>query len=504
MIEAAKLSYHVAKGQLHSLRLSLYRNAKLPYGWLKKAETPKFKLDQVWPQPSPISAKMPHAVLYLPSDEIREFLVKIVSRFQRQVATSWIAALRYLRRKPHLDCPDDETFAKHLTETVFTYFLTDSLTAADREFLAANGISSESVRKSDLTPVSTVDCYDGLHCAGSVVYLRERADGAFELVGAVMVDRELRMQELVRPSDGDAWKLAKMHVLQGATYLSLFVTHPRTHFPMDAIIAVTRTLLPKEHPVAQLIAPHTYLQLPLDYSVIHIKNGPGYNDPRLYYTAFSGKGRSQYGLFEICYSGMEGCDAFPKYEFGYLLRSRKTKYMQHLLGYYDIILEFVRQVVAEVEIDELLLSWGEQCAHYVRGFPGPELLRDRETLAACVAYVVWNCSVVHSADHWDFHAIPLEHKPTRLRVPAPFRREGCHFDPAKLTNVDDRLRHFMWNELYLRHWLLKRLCEVDYGFQSARLQAAQRELMGKLEAYDAAHGATHYIRYREICSSIHY
>jgi hypothetical protein len=65
-----------------------------------------------------------------------------------------------------------------------------------------------------------------------------------------------------------------MHALQGATYLSLFVTHPKCHFLIDAILALTRTFLPKEPRIAKLLEAHLYLQLPLDYSVLHIKNGP--------------------------------------------------------------------------------------------------------------------------------------------------------------------------------------------------------------------------------------
>lgn len=502
---AIEIVYYFLKGTLHSIRLSLARTLRLPYAWPKVSGMARLSFNQAWPQPSPISDKMPYAVLHLPPAEIKEFLIKIVARFQRQVAFTWIAAIRFLSRKPHLECPDDAAFVAHLTSSVLAYFVTDKLSDDDIAYLGANGVDPTSVHKSDLTPVSTVESYDGHFCTGSAVFLRETGHRQFTLIGIAMVDKDFRLQELLRPEDGDSWSLAKMHVMQGATYLSLFVTHPKCHFPMDAIIAVTRAKLPREHRVRKLLEPHMYLQMPLDYSVLHIKNGPGFNDPRLYYTAFSGKGRSQYRLFEYAFAGLPGHAAYPAYSFGHLLRARRTDYMDYLLGYYEVVLSFVRTVVADLEIDETLLQWAKDCAHYSKGFFGPDQIRDREQLAVCLAYIVWNCSVVHSADHWEIHDIPFPQKPTRLRVAPPFKKDAAYqFDVTKLTNVDDRLRHYMWHELYLRHWLLKRLCDVDYEFEEDSLKAAQRDFMANLASYDAANNRNRYIPIREICSSVHY
>lgn len=499
-----KIPFYVSKGFFHTLRVALYRSMRLPYAWLKSSGIAKFSTDQAWPQPSPISSKMPYAVLHLPAEEIKEFIKQIVSRFQRQVTFSWISAIQYLTRKPYLECPNDPTFVSYMTETVFAYFFTDTLSTADKEVLEANGISSQSVHKSDLAPVSTVETFKGFYCTGSACYFREDAQGKYEILGITMVDKDLRLHELIRPHDGSNWQLAKMHALQGATYLSLFVTHPKCHFPMDAVIAVTKTFLPKEHKVNKLLIPHFYLQLPLDYSVLHIKNGPAYNDPRLYYTAFSGAGRSQYRLFEHAFDGLPGHAAFPPYSFGHLLKAKRTGYMNFLFGYYDVILGFVRKVVAEIETDDVLLEWARHCANYSKGFIGPEKVADKEQLSACLAYVLWNCSVVHSADHWDIHAISMEHKPTRLRVPPPFKKVEFVFDVRKLMNLNDRLRQFMWHELYLRHWLLKRLCDVDYEFAEEGLRAASQEFMEQLKAYDENQPTKRYIPLKEICSSIHF
>jgi hypothetical protein len=157
MRQFLRIGSHVLNGFVHTLRVDLYRSRGIAYPALQASGTVRFKLDAPWPQPSPISSNMPYAVLHVAGDEVKEFLATIVARFQRQVKFSWVAALQYLRNKPHLDCPDDTTFCRYMTQSVYTYFLTDTLDAADRELLEKNGISSDSVHKSDLAPVSTVD-----------------------------------------------------------------------------------------------------------------------------------------------------------------------------------------------------------------------------------------------------------------------------------------------------------------------------------------------------------
>lgn len=503
-MQATQIAASVLRSFVHTTRISLYRTFKLPYPALRTSTQIKFSTDAAWPQPSPISPKMPYAVVHLPQGEIKEFLARIIARFQRQVAFSWVAGIRYLRKQPYLDCPDDATFTRYFTTSVYAYFLTEVLNEKDRALFARNGLDTAHVLKSDLTPVSTVDPFPGLYCDGSVVYFRQLPGGHPELIGAAMTDKSYALGELIRPTDGGTWQLAKMHVLQAATYLSLFVTHPRCHFPVDAVIAVTRACLPDEHRLRRLLEPHMYLQMPLDFSVLHIRNGPGYNDPRLYYTAFSGKGRSQFRLFETSFSGFEGHAAYEPYNFGDLLKARKTEYLEFILGYREVILKFVRRVLAGLPIDDTVRDWMRHCSHYARGFGVPVDALDEEQLVQTVATLIWNCSVVHSADHYEFHAIPMEHKPTRLRVPAPMDRAERPFALRDLTKTEDRLRHFMWHELYVRLWTLERLGEVDYKFAEPELQAANREFLADLATYAESQKDKPFAPLRDIATSIQY
>jgi hypothetical protein len=159
-------------------------------------------------------------------------------------------------------------------------------------------------------------------------------------------------------------------------------------------------------------------------------------------------------------------------------------------------------VIADVELDEVVLGWARQCAHYSRGFGGPDGSFDKERLAVCLATIIWNCSIVHSADHREFYAIPMEHKPTRLRIPAPFEKTECSFEEKELTQVDDRLRHYMWHEMYVRPWPLKQLIDVDYQFAEPAMQGANRDFVGALRSYDAGLTDNKYVPLREIATSI--
>ena len=158
-------------------------------------------------------------------------------------------------------------------------------------------------------------------------------------------------------------------------------------------------------------------------------------------------------------------------------------------GYYEIILGFVRRILADAEIDDVVRNWVAQCSHYSRGFSegfsGPAGTVDKDELARCLAMIIWNCSVVHSADHREFYAIPMEHKPTRLRIPPPFARTDCSFDERDLTQVGDRLRHYMWHEMYVRPWPLKKLADVDYEFTDPAMRQANRDFVEALICYDA-------------------
>ena len=74
------------------------------------------------------------------------------------------------------------------------------------------------------------------------------------------------------PEDGKAWALAKSFVLQGATYKLILSEHALLHFPFDSINAISKTALPKNSILLQLLLPHLDFTLVLDNAVLTSPN----------------------------------------------------------------------------------------------------------------------------------------------------------------------------------------------------------------------------------------
>ena len=155
----------------------------------------------------------------------------------------------------------------------------------------------------------------------------------------------------------------------------------------------------------------------------------------------------------------------------------------------------------QVELDQPLRDWVKHCHHYSDGFMKPQEINDREKLSETLAYIIWNCSVVHSADHWELLNIPLEHRPMRLRIPPPFKKQGNTLNVSSLMKGTDRIRQVMTNKLYNEHWIITRLVDIDYGFDSDRLKELSQKFVASLKSY-ATTNQTKHIPLDKIMASI--
>src|SRR4051812_26213642 len=108
-----------------------------------------------------------------------------------------------------------------------------------------------------------VETLPGVHVAATVTLLERTAAGIVPL-GIRAGDR------LYTPAHGDAWELAKYCVLQACAVQLLFLRHPRTHFPYDAIAALTQSVLPAGHRLRRLLAPHFTYQLAQDFAALYV------------------------------------------------------------------------------------------------------------------------------------------------------------------------------------------------------------------------------------------
>ena len=340
MQQAAQITMHVVRGFVHVLRVDLYRTLGIPYPWLKTSGTVRFKTDQSWPQPSPISANMPHAVLHVAGRGAQGVPRQDRGQIPATGAFSWLSAIAYLKRTPHLDCPDDATFSRYMTKIGLCLF-PDGRPGRRRSRAPREERYLQRIRPQ----VGPGPGEHGRHLSRPLLHrlrllLPQKAPtGSFELLGIAMVDRQFRLGELIRPSDGNSWKRAKMHVLQGATYLSLFVDPPEMPLPDGRHHRGDQDVAPEGAPDRQAPrAAHVPAARRSTTPCCTSRTGPGFNDPRLYYTAFSGAGASQYSLFEYSFAGLPGHAAFPPYTFGISYDRRRTDYLSFLRGYHEIIL----------------------------------------------------------------------------------------------------------------------------------------------------------------------
>ena len=69
-------------------------------------------------------------------------------------------------------------------------------------------------------------------------------------------------------ADGEAWRMARYFLLQGAIHRINLIDHTEVHFPPDAINAITKTVLPKDNLVLRLLQPHLWLSMCVNNTVL--------------------------------------------------------------------------------------------------------------------------------------------------------------------------------------------------------------------------------------------
>lgn len=460
-----------------------------------------------WPQPNPHApARLAPSVLNLPGEELQTFRRVTLHRLRRTLRTKWPAALRFAAEFVEAPPITDEEFSEFMTETLFSKAMNRVLDEADLSHLAECGEFHGVVYKMDNSPASLLRTVDGTYSTGTISYFVRPDEGSACVPLAILVldpgDGDAPV--LIRSVDGDAWELAKHFALQSAENVGLVGTHPLVHFPMDAVNALSKAILPPKHLVAKLLAPHLYLQLCLNYSVMFIRQSPLHNREDEFFTGFTWKLKPALDVAQSVYSGVPDSSTYPAYRFTMEPRRTESEYGAFLRGYYVIIKELVAAVLQDQGIDESLLRWADECARHVPGFPGAEAIQQRDNLMSTVAMIICNCSVEHSADHYTFGQIPLAKKSLRIRVPPPSSRSVPPLDRRAFTTADDRFRMYLTHEMHITPSTETRLADVDYGFEDPAHVAANLRFRGALRAFDANPGVRRYAPLDELACSIQY
>ena len=225
--------------------------------------------------------------------------------------------------------------------------------------------------------------------------------------------------------------MAKYFALQGALVRVNLIDHPMVHFPSDAINAITKSVLPTSNRVLQLLLPHLFLSLPVDNRVLEGKHSLLNRTANFPYSPYPAAGEEIRKVFPFYWWGSgtaseaaeswasDRGNAFPPYQFRTEPRQIPSKYGSFLNGYYQPILNFATGVVASIPDDgknwEAISFWADHVASWIPGFPdGKAIYKNTELLAKTCASIIWNGTIVHTADHW------LMHQMFERKLPTPY------------------------------------------------------------------------------------
>lgn len=467
------------------------------------------RIQSPWPQPSPHDPQgLAPTVLHVPMAEIDEFLDTVVARYLKTLKREWPLALLESWRNPGLERVSLEDFTRILTESSFSRFLNPVLDPDDQRVFA-RWISQlrpgHAFFKIDLTALGTAETLPGLKLHPSVTLLERSADGKFAPVAILLAG------VCHEPQDGASWEAAQYFVLSGCANLLVISAHPRIHFPFDTINAVTKTLLPGDHPLAKLLLPHCYMQLPLNFAVLYIDRSVAHNHQTEIYTPFAVTRKGFMALMRAGYKGVPGNSSYPQYRYEARGARVHSAYGVFLDRYYEVFERFTTRALAQVlPGDEAVTRWADAISAQLPGFPnGREIFESVSPggvsrLAVAAATFMHNVSVVHSADHYLYSRESIRKVPMRMRATPPRSRSHFVIDRSTWLKRSDHFRHFMANRMYFQTHTLRGLSEVQYDMDTGSRLMAEAVFKDELKELDRDPEMRRFMALSEIACSIQY
>jgi hypothetical protein len=397
----------------------------------------------------------------------------------------------------------DKEFEVLLTHSSFSKFLSDELVEKEKfpnnnkltifkDFLDAE--PNEKFYVSDFSLLEHCLSFPGIFTAPTIALFKgDLHEGRRKVVAIYFLDSKLMLE----PKDGNAWDLAKYFVLQGAAIRISSSAHANLHFPYDSINAISKTCLPKDSVLLRLLKPHLDLTLELNYSVLNSPTSPIVNNQSLPFAAFPAPEEGLAGMFLYGYNGIEGNPSYPKYKFQIEPDTFHSDYGTFLMAYYETIYNFVHKVVEQIPSDEYtdIMIWADYIKTWVPEFPSGEeffyLDKDgqsrfkphdesgeRSLLAKVIANVIWDLSVGHAADHYDYSKIDINVAPLRLRVPPPNSKDIPPIDHKKIINWGDIFRHHFERKMFFAPRNVTLLKDTVYNFNKP-----SEEILRELNIY---------------------
>ncbi len=448
-------------------------NYKSPADFLYERKGP-------WPQPCP---EHPHGeaagVIHLPLSEAVDWWLNIGSRYVLTLAYTPVAFLRGILN-PGLEPVGDAELAHMLTHSMLAKFIKNVFDEKDRHIFKEK-IDQENIWICDFEPVRVVKPFKGVYTSATKTLLLKDVDH-YKIL-EIYVDET---QSHFTPGDGDAWELAKYFVLQGGAICSTLVVHPLLHFPMDSVNAITKTALPKDHIIFQLLYPHLRFTLYLEKAVLTFKSSLLMSKWWMPYAPYPGPYEGLRDLLVEGYEGIEHNYSYPPFKYQFEPEFIVGKYGEFHQAYFTVFEKFVRNILVDLTETEVfyLSKWADYISGWVPGFPkGTELVRDRELLISTVAYYLFDVSVGHTVDHYDFGNMNIRKIPMRLRHAPPKKGEKLTLDRKKLTKFWDFGKYEMARRLFFKETTKTRLIDAVYDFGKRNPELQKHVKVFKDELY---------------------
>lgn len=435
--------------------------------FLKKPKDFLYQRQGPWPQPCPEHpfGEAP-AVIHLPLLETLDWWWHIGSRY---IKTLFFAPLAFLKGvvEPGLQNVSDREFDDYLMKSMMAKFIRPEFDAEDHRVFG-NLIQTDSLIV-DLEAVKVVKTFDGIWVCPSKVLLKKSSYGW--QAQAIYLHSS---KELFLPNSGESWELAKYFVLQGAALCATLVVHPLLHFPLDSINAITKTALPKDHLIFQLLFPHTRFTLYLEKAVLTFKSSLLQSKWWMPYAPYPGPYDGLRDLLVEGYLGIPDNVNYKAYEFKLSCPDIFGSYGEYHRRYFTVFQSFVDEVLANLREAEwdYALHWVHYIHAWLPGFPSRDDVRETPMLLnKIITSYLFNVTIGHTIDHYNYGHMNIRQVPLRLRTPPPkSAADKCLVDRSKLTTFWDFGKYQMASKLFFSSNTKTSLLNTHYDFGDRQSQ----------------------------------
>lgn len=454
-----------------------------------------------WPQPSanhPIG-EVP-AVLHLPFSETFKWWMKVGSRYLSDLVfytpRAFCKSLWYGGLKPL----SNEEFTRLFFHTCYAKYLKDELSFHVRKMFSAYIDKSKTYYVVDFSAMDLLTPIEGMHCEKSITL--------FEVDGKNAKPVAINLRNyVVDEKDGDLWALAKFVCMQGASVHINVVEHPKLHFPMDAINAVTKTSVPMDHILFQFLIPHFEITLKLDYQVLNNPTSLLENKWWMIYGPFPATSESLRDLLVVGYHGLKGNPSYP--EWSYPMSGPKkclSDFGAFHDAYYPAYYDLAKNVLKEIPRgDGVVTQWANYIHSFMPSFPDGVQIWEKDNFVKAVAVLIWDLTLGHATDHRTYSEIPVYHNPMRLRIGSPEHKTAdFKFNHKKALTIIDQTKWIMANRLFYEPWNIADLMKVDYGFSEPHLNQHVADFKKRMKEIESKLTMENYMPVDDIPTSIQY